>query len=368
MRTRSENARARTGRLGGAVLLAISLIVGSAAPSSARPSQHDLQVAKDKLTALNRQLDLLVEEYNQARLELDKTQRELGDARQAAARAKAESEAARELLSARAAAAYESSGSEIQAILSASTLSDFSDRIEFMSNLAQQNADVATQADIKRQEAIRAQSRLDTAIARQNSLLRSIADKTSAIKSGIAEAQGLVKQIEVELAKPIPKPKPAAQPTVKAPPTSNPIHHKPGGTGGGPPPTPDPPTPDPPPPPPSGGAAAAVAAAYSVIGTPYQWGGSDPETGFDCSGLTMWSWAQAGVSLPHSSAAQYAILPHLSRTQLQPGDLVFFYSPISHVGMYVGGGMMIHSPHTGGFVEKVSFDNYPDFVGAGRPG
>jgi peptidoglycan DL-endopeptidase CwlO len=363
MRTRSENARARTGRLGGAVLLAISLIVGSAAASSARPSQHDLQVAKDKLTSLNRQLDLLVEEYNQARLELDKTQRELGDARQSASRAKAESAAARELLSARAAAAYESSGSEIQAILSASTLADFSDRIEFMSNLAQQNADVATQADIKRQEAIRAQSRLNTAIARQNSLLRSISDKTSAIKSGIAEAQGLVKQLQVELAKPIPQPKPA-QPTVKAQPPSNPIHHKPGGTGGGGP----PPTPDPPPPPPSGGAAAAVAAAYSVIGTPYQWGGADPETGFDCSGLTMWSWAQAGVSLPHSSAAQYAVLPHVSRTQLQPGDLVFFYSPISHVGMYVGGGMMIHSPHTGGFVEKVSFDSYPDFVGAGRPG
>ena len=59
----------------------------------------------------------------------------------------------------------------------------------------------------------------------------------------------------------------------------------------------------------------------------------------------MWAWSHAGVYLPHSSAAQYASLPHVAQSDLQPGDLVFFYSPISHVGMYVGGGSMIHSPH-----------------------
>jgi peptidoglycan DL-endopeptidase CwlO len=116
----------------------------------------------------------------------------------------------------------------------------------------------------------------------------------------------------------------------------------------------------------NGSAAAAVAAAYSVIGTPYVYGGSSPETGFDCSGLTMWSWAHAGVSLPHSSAMQYASLPHVDRSDLQPGDLVFFYSPIHHVGMYVGGGMMIHAPHTGAYVEKVPI-YWQYFVGAARP-
>jgi cell wall-associated NlpC family hydrolase len=105
-----------------------------------------------------------------------------------------------------------------------------------------------------------------------------------------------------------------------------------------------------------------------VIGVPYVWGGSDPNVGFDCSGLTMWSWAQAGISLPHSSALQYAVLPHVARAELQPGDLVFFYSPIHHVGIYVGGGMMIHAPHTGAYVELVSLDSEPDYVGAGRPG
>jgi cell wall-associated NlpC family hydrolase len=109
-----------------------------------------------------------------------------------------------------------------------------------------------------------------------------------------------------------------------------------------------------------------VSAAASVLGVPYQWGGSDPSTGFDCSGLTMWAWAHGGVSLPHSSAMQYAAVPHVDRSQLQPGDLVFFYSPISHVGIYVGGGMMIDAPHTGGFVEEISV-NWESFVGAGRP-
>ena len=115
----------------------------------------------------------------------------------------------------------------------------------------------------------------------------------------------------------------------------------------------------------NGDASAAVAAAYSAIGVPYVYAGSSPQTGFDCSGLTMWAWAHAGVSLPHSAAMQYDSIPHVSASQLQPGDLVFFYSPISHVAMYVGGGMMIEAPHTGAYVRKVPLRQ--DFVGAGRP-
>ena len=82
----------------------------------------------------------------------------------------------------------------------------------------------------------------------------------------------------------------------------------------------------------------------------------------------MWSWAHAGVSLPHSSALQYQVIRHVSRSQLLPGDLVFFYSPISHVGLYVGNDMMIHAPHTGSSVQVTRLSTYPSFVGAGRPG
>ena len=81
----------------------------------------------------------------------------------------------------------------------------------------------------------------------------------------------------------------------------------------------------------------------------------------------MWAWAHAGVSLPHSSQAQYSVLPHVARDDLQPGDLLFFYTPIHHVAMYLGNGQMIDAPHTGSYVG-IRGVNWDDYVGAGRPG
>ena len=123
--------------------------------------------------------------------------------------------------------------------------------------------------------------------------------------------------------------------------------------------------------PPANASAAqvAIAAAKSVLGTTYVWGAADPDVGFDCSGLTSWAWAQAGVSIPHSSSAQYS-LPHVPLGQVQPGDLIFYYSPISHVAMYIGGGQIIHARHPGadGVVQISSMYGYSTPVGASRPG
>jgi cell wall-associated NlpC family hydrolase len=121
------------------------------------------------------------------------------------------------------------------------------------------------------------------------------------------------------------------------------------------------------PPPPSGKAGTAIAAARSVLGVPYVAFQASPETGFDCSGLTSWAWAQAGVAIPHQSGRQFATLPHVPIDQAQPGDLVFFYNPISHVGMYVGGGVMIDSPYTGATVRVVPM-RWDMVVGVARPG
>jgi cell wall-associated NlpC family hydrolase len=131
----------------------------------------------------------------------------------------------------------------------------------------------------------------------------------------------------------------------------------------------DTPAPDPKPvvPPVSGKAGVAVAAAYQAIGTPYRFAGETPGVAFDCSGLTKWAWGRAGVSLPHQSGGQYASVPHVPRDQVQPGDLIFYYSPIGHVGIYVGGGTMIHAQNTGTTVTLAPV-RWNKVVGVGRPG
>lgn len=116
---------------------------------------------------------------------------------------------------------------------------------------------------------------------------------------------------------------------------------------------------------PASGVGAALDAARSRIGKPYQWGGSGPDS-FDCSGLTMWSWAHAGVSLPHSAAAQYDGLRHVPLSDLQPGDLVFYGSPPHHVGIYEGGGVMIDALKTGTYVRRDSIYIMTP-MGAARP-
>lgn len=119
-------------------------------------------------------------------------------------------------------------------------------------------------------------------------------------------------------------------------------------------------------PPPNPGAGAAVAYAKGQVGKPYQWGASGPDS-YDCSGLTMASWQRGGVSLPHSSRAQYSATTRVAISDVQPGDLLFYGSPIHHVGIYVGGGQMIAAPQSGRNVQYQGIYR-SDLAGVGRPG
>jgi cell wall-associated NlpC family hydrolase len=116
----------------------------------------------------------------------------------------------------------------------------------------------------------------------------------------------------------------------------------------------------------SGGSRNVMQTAYSLIGRPYHYGAGGPGS-FDCSGFTSFVWRAAGVSLPHSSRAQYAATRRVGRDQLQPGDLVFFGHPIHHVGIYVGGGNMVDASTYGHPVAVRSMGRM-DYAGAGRPG
>ncbi|WP_406479113.1 NlpC/P60 family protein [Streptomyces platensis] len=112
-------------------------------------------------------------------------------------------------------------------------------------------------------------------------------------------------------------------------------------------------------------AARAVSFAYSALGKPYVWGATGP-AGYDCSGLTQAAWKAGGVALPRTTYTQISSGPRVARSQLAPGDLVFFYSGISHVGIYVGDGRMIHAPHPGAPVRITPIDQMP-FAAATRP-
>jgi cell wall-associated NlpC family hydrolase len=229
--------------------------------------------------------------------------------------------------------------------------------------MAEADADLATQAELARQEARWTADELRAAVEQRREVLDELAAQKEQIDARVDEARALYAELDRQYHEALAAARAAAAAEAAAQQQST-GGGSGGGSGGG---GSFDVSPIPPPPAPNANVAAVLDAAYSVIGTPYQWGGSSPQTGFDCSGFTMWSWAHAGVSLPHSSAAQYSSLPHVAREDVQAGDLLFFYSPISHVGIYVGGGRMIHSPHSGSTVSVVSV-YWDSFTGAARPG
>ncbi|MGY1703496.1 C40 family peptidase [Geodermatophilus sp. SYSU D00697] len=116
---------------------------------------------------------------------------------------------------------------------------------------------------------------------------------------------------------------------------------------------------------PNGAAQKAVDTALAQQGDPYGWGATGPNA-FDCSGLTTFAYRAAGVELPRTSRAQSTFGAPVAKSDLKPGDLVFFYSPVSHVAMYIGNGQMVHASTAGQPVKVVNLDSMPSYVGARR--
>jgi cell wall-associated NlpC family hydrolase len=116
----------------------------------------------------------------------------------------------------------------------------------------------------------------------------------------------------------------------------------------------------------SGSNARAAQIALGYLGVPYVWGGASP-SGFDCSGLASYSYAQVGKSVPHYTGAIWAAFPRVPSGQLQVGDMVFFRADLGHMGIYIGGGNYVHAPQTGDVVKVSPLGSRSDFVGAVRP-
>jgi cell wall-associated NlpC family hydrolase len=228
-----------------------------------------------------------------------------------------------------------------------------------MGALAQDDADLAAEAQIAGQKSRWAAEQYGEALTERQATLDQIAEHKAQIESGIADQQALYSQLNTRYENALAAQAAAEAAAAAAADTAS-GGSSGGSTGGGggfvPPPN-------------ASAAQIAIAAAQSVLGTQYVWGSADPSVGFDCSGLVLWSYAQAGVYLPHSSAMMYDMLPHLSQSEVVPGDLLFFYSPISHVSLYIGGGMMIDASHPGpGGEVRVQSVYWEHFVGGGRIG
>jgi peptidoglycan DL-endopeptidase CwlO len=329
------------------------LLVASLVPATgveAAPSRANLQRDIDRLET---QISTLDEDYNDARLKLasaDRQIRELGIAKEEADRRLQE---LRRTASARAAASYRIGVPDMILVLFGSdNFNDFNRRMGVTSRVGDWESGIMSQLEVANNRSEEKEEELRKESDRAKALSNSIAKKRSALQDRVNEHQRLMDRIAAQERQRAAAAQAATRRGARAPSTTPLIRQEP--------------KIDAPPLPGSGNARAALAAGYAKIGTPYSWGAGGPAA-FDCSGFTSYAWRAAGVSLPHSSRAQYAATKRVAKEDLQPGDLVFFGNPIHHVGMYVGGGNMIDASTYGRPVAVRSI-NRRGYVGAGRPG
>ena len=353
----------RLARLAIAVLLVLP-VIGSTLSVSAAPSKQEVDEAKAQLEVMAHDLERVIEEWNLARVKLTEAKARLAETQRMLDEAEAEAESARERLETRAVEAYTGMGSQIDVLLEADDLTEFSDRLQFMGAIAQSDADLATAADAAGQRADWAREQHEDAVAAAEQHVAEMETQRAEISRRLDEQEAIASTLEDEYAdwqRFLADQRAAAEAaaaadilqTQQAPPPSN--------DGGGAPFTP---------PPNASGAQIAIAAARSVIGTRYVWGAGSPGAGFDCSGLTAWAWAQAGVYLPHSASEQWNSLPHVNLDQVQPGDIIYYGNFGAHVALYIGNGDIIHArnPLPGGEVQQDDMYTYDRPWGAVRPG
>jgi peptidoglycan DL-endopeptidase CwlO len=340
-----------------AVVFALPVLLsGLSIASLAAPSAEEVEAAKAKLAGLQHEFEVLAEQYNDAKYRLSLIERKLAEARDQRDIAEQQAQRAESRLATRAVQAYVGTGSQVDGLLGAESIAEFSDRLEFMGAVAEGDAAIARTASNARQEADWASDRFAATLSERQRQVAAIENQLDRLDSMIGEQASLYEQLNQDrndfLAAQRAALEQARQDAAQdSPPDTTPFDGYV---------------------PPVNGSAAeiAVAAAKSVIGTQYVFGAADPNVGFDCSGLTSWAWSQAGVYIPHSSASQYSSLPHVPLGSVQPGDLIFYYSPISHVALYIGGGQIVHATHPGadGAVHIDSMYGYDPPVGAARPG
>ena len=330
--------------------------------------EAEAQSVMAQIQQLDSSLERAVEAYNLANVKLTRIRHDLRDNTNALSVAKRSLTHAQTQLSKRLVEIYTSGDQNagLAVLLGASSLDDMLGRMDASDRVSEQDSLVLKQVARFRREVQHRQRFLQHAHAEQvqvvaerdaarasvesqlgqrKQLLGSIQGEIAHLKAQEAARQAqLQAQLQQQLASQQAAQRQAAlAPTVPVDTTTPSIPTAPPATHGG-----------------------VVGVAMRYLGTPYVWGGASP-SGFDCSGLVMYAFAQIGISLPHSSYAQYGYGTPVSRGDLQPGDVVFF-DGLGHVGIYVGGGSFIHAPHTGDVVKISSMSGWyaATYVGARR--
>jgi peptidoglycan DL-endopeptidase CwlO len=342
-----------------AVLVVPAFVISASVTSTAAPSQQQVEAAKQRLADLQTQFENAVEAWNNARYQLQQVQAKLADAKALRDAAERDAARARDALAKRAVDAYTGMGSDLDVLLGAQSFGEFSDQLEFMGQIAQSDSDLAAKADAAGQRADWAAQQYAQAVADAQARFNDMTHEREQIQANLAAQQQLATHLSQEWQQAIAAQQAAAAAAAAAEQSalSNPGPTAPPPSGGFV------------PPPNASAAEIAVAAARSVIGAPYVFGAAGPSS-FDCSGLTMWAWSQAGVSIPHSALAQLESLPHVPLSSVAPGDIIYYGSVSPHVAIYIGGGQIIHARHPGpgGEVQYDSMYGYDTPFAAMRPG
>lgn len=328
-------------------LVATSLGV---APSMAAPSRSQLEQARARLYELEKDFELVVERYNAVHERSIGLQNKIAETDAEIRRLDERIAVEREAAVALATALYKAGpAATLDVVLSSESLSDMDARLEYLRSSGEAQGEVFARLEDLRARVDAKYATLDDARAdagrAESKLVELTTDIEAKMASQRAEIEQLTALIEAAERRAEARHRALAEASLLAIPVDDDFEPAPG------------PTP---------AARAAIEFALAQLGKPYEWGASGPDT-YDCSGLTQSAWASAGVAIPRNSAMQFAGLRHVGSTEWAPGDLLFFGSPIHHVGMYLGKGKMVEAPYTGSHV-RINSAHRPDYAGAVRPG
>jgi len=354
------------GHIGLSVLVLLAVAAGPVGAAPIDDKRAEAQAIQDQVETNGEQISALAEAYNGAQLRFDEAQQAIADAQARIEATKQEVRRIRALVRERAASVY-------RRALSGQTFDDFdvknarrlNTRRAYAEAQARHDDALLIQLDDARRQLATDQALAEAARAAAEAERTDIANNRAELEAANAEQQALLATVQGELEQLVREEQArreaeaAAQARARFGGSGNGSGGRSGSGDGNPGAFPNVP-------PPSPAAATAIEFARAQLGKPYRYAAAGPDE-FDCSGLTMAAWGAAGVRMPHYSGAQYTRFPRVPLDEMQPGDLVF-WGPggSSHEGLYVGGGMMIHAPHTGDVVKVAAVYGRP--VGAVRPG